>query len=391
MHKKYLVNGVLVLPDRIVPKGAISIENGLISGIYENGVPQPNSGEEVLDMEGAFIMPGIIDIHTDALDAEIIPRPGADIPIPIAFTELERKMAGVGYTTVYHSLHLGYNNAELHSRSKYTRQEVFETVHNAFQKPGLLHNKIHLRYEVSGVDAYDTCKEFIHKKYVNMLSVMDHTPGQGQLSFESFLQYQKKLGISDEEAKEKFKEALNRPKIQGEKLESLVRYALEKGIPVASHDDDTPEKVDLFHSYGIDICEFPINMETAHHASKKGMHVVGGASNILRGGSLSGNADMKVAVKERAVDVLCSDYYPPAILHSIFKLHLEEGIPLNETMNLASLNAAKAARIDSFTGSIEIGKSADLMVVGMVSQLPIVFYTLVEGDLVTQSKPKPKK
>lgn len=391
MSKTYLTGGQIVLPNQVLLEGYLTIENGIIIDISSEKLPDNIAKDTLLDVEGAYILPGIIDIHTDALDAEIIPRPGADIPIRVAFTELERKMAGVGFTTVFHSLHMGYKQSEFFSRSKYTRHEVFDTVSRAFLDPGLLRNKIHLRYEVSGIEAYDSVKEFIEKGYISLLSVMDHTPGQGQFGKTQFMEMMKKMGKSEEEAIEKFESESQRPRIEGEKLKELIAFAISKGIPVASHDDDSPEKVDLMHSYGVSVCEFPINMETAHHASQLGMHVAGGASNILRGGSLSGNADMKTAVKENAVDVLCSDYYPPSILHSIFKLYQEEGIPLNETTNLATLNAAKASKIDHYTGSLEVGKSADLIVVHMINQLPSVTKTMVEGHWVLTSSPRQKK
>jgi len=389
MNKLNLTHAKVVLPDQILENASVRIEDGTIHSINDHNAVNPD--EEVLSLDGAYLMPGIIDIHTDALDAEINPRPGADIPIGIAFAELERKMSGVGFTTVYHSLHLGYNSAELNSRSKYSREEVFKTVSDSFLLPGLLRNKIHLRFELTGIHAYETCFDFINAGYISMLSVMDHTPGQGQFGMEHYVEFLKKMGKTENEAKEKFEEEINKPRIEGEKLRALIQFAQDKGIAVASHDDDTPEKVSLMHSYGVQICEFPINFETAHFAKSLKMDVVGGASNILRGGSLSGNMDMKTAVLNDAVNVLCSDYYPPAILHSIFKLHLDSGMDLSKASNLASLNAAKAAGIQDFTGSIEIGKSADLMVVEMRNGIPFVRETLVQGNLVARSKAKENK
>jgi len=126
-------------------------------------------------------------------------------------------------------------------------------------------------------------------------------------------------------------------------------------------------------------------METAQHAAKIGMHVIGGASNILRGGSLSGNLSMKEAVLNGSVDSLCSDYYPPAIIHSIFKLYNEEGLPLNDAVNLATLNPAKAAGISNHTGSIDVGKDADLVIIKLIDNIPMVTHTIVKGHLVAQA------
>jgi alpha-D-ribose 1-methylphosphonate 5-triphosphate diphosphatase len=379
-------NATLVTPTEILNNASILVEHGLITHIAD--YIDEKYAPKIIDAEGAIVMPGIIDIHTDAMDAEIVPRTGADIPITIAFRELERKMSGCGFTTVYHSMHLGYDAAQVHSRSKYTREEVFETVYRATKGSTLLNNKIHLRFELTGVDAYETCFELMDKGYIALLSVMDHTPGQGQITKEQAIEFFIKMGKSREEAIKSIDERTNGPIIAGEKLEALIKHAQKLHIEVASHDDDSIEKVDYMHSLGVNICEFPINMPTAQHAAKLGMHVIGGASNILRGGSLSGNLSMKEAVLNGAVDSLCSDYYPPAILHSIFKLYHEDGLPLNEAVNLATLNPAKAAGIDHHTGSLETGKDADLLIVKLVDGIPMVTHTIVKGHMVAQAENK---
>jgi alpha-D-ribose 1-methylphosphonate 5-triphosphate diphosphatase len=379
-------NATVITPGGLLNNHCILIEHGIITHI----APQIDEAyiTTIVDANGAIVMPGIIDIHTDAMDAEIVPRTGADIPIAVAFRELERKMSGCGFTTVYHSMHLGYDMAEFHSRSKYSRDEVFETVYKASKGNTLLNNKIHLRFELSGVGAYDQCFELMDKGFIALLSVMDHTPGQGQITKEQFIGYAKKMGQSEAEALASFEQKLTMPIIRGEKLEALIRHAQKLHIPVASHDDDSVAKVDYAYGLGVNICEFPINMETARHAAKLGMHVVGGASNILRGGSLSGNLNMKDAVLAGVVDSLCSDYYPPAILHSIFKLYNEFGMPLHEAVNLATLNPAKAAGISHYTGSIETGKDADLVIVKLVDDIPMVTHTIVNGHMVARAENK---
>ena len=386
MNSFIIDNANVVTPTGVLYNAAVLVEYGIITHI--DGHIDPKHASNLIDADGAILMPGIIDIHTDALDAEIMPRTGADMPINVAFRELERKMSGCGFTTVYHSMHLGYDMAELHSRSKYSRDEVFETVYKASTGSTLLNNKIHLRFELSGVNAYQTCFELMDKGYISLLSVMDHTPGQGQITKEQFIAFAKKMGKSDEEALLQYEEKIKMPIIEGEKLEALIQHAQKLKITVASHDDDTVEKVKYMHGLGVNICEFPINMETAQYASAIGMHVVGGASNILRGGSLSGNLNMKDAVINGSVDTLCSDYYPPAILHSVFKLHLEYNLPLNEAVNLATLHPAKAAGIEKITGSIETGKAADLILVKVIDNIPMVTHTIVRGNIVAQASNK---
>lgn len=382
-----ITNARVITPAEVLEKASIQVEQGVIVKIDSSNNTEAN-GLPVIDAQGNIVMPGIIDIHTDALDAEVIPRPGADIPVAVAFRELERKMSGCGFTTVYHSLHLGYVSAETHSRSKYTRAEIFDGVYNSALGQTLLNNKIHLRFELSGVDAYDECFKLIDRGYVQLLSVMDHTPGQGQFSRENFMRVSEKMGMSTEQAQLEFDQLVARPRIEGEQLQRLLDHARRHGIPVASHDDDSVEKVDFMRNLGVDICEFPITMDTAAHAAELGMHVVGGASNILRGGSLSGNVSMTEAVLKGYVDTLCSDYYPPAIIHSVFKLHREHNLPLPQAVNLATLNPAKAVGIDQYTGSLEVGKDADLLIVRLIDEIPMVTHTVVKGNLVSQAATK---
>jgi alpha-D-ribose 1-methylphosphonate 5-triphosphate diphosphatase len=374
-------NGKIVTPTHIIENGFISIAANKIEAIgnMADYVDKPNTNEDVIDAHGQYILPGIIDIHTDALEAEIIPRPGADIPINVAFRELEKKMNCCGFTTVYHSLHLGYKTAEYGSRSKYSRQEVYDTIFKAINGDTLINNKIHLRFEITGVDAYDQCINFINNGYIQMLSVMDHTPGQGQYTKEVFMEVSLKNGKTEEQAIQDFEEKTSRPNIKGDKMNQLIQLALQKGIAVASHDDDTIDKIDEMKALGVSICEFPINMQTAAYAHEQQMHVIGGASNVLRGGSLTGNLNIKDAILNGYVTSLCSDYYPPAILHSIFKLNIEHNLTLMDTVKLGTLNPAKAVGIDQFTGSLEVGKDADLILVKLIDNIPTVTKCFVKG------------
>jgi alpha-D-ribose 1-methylphosphonate 5-triphosphate diphosphatase len=387
MNSWFIKNAQVVTPEGTLYDASVWIEDGRIRQIGHIPEYAAQSGQ-VLDAAGAIVMPGIIDMHTDAMDAEIVPRPGADIPIPVAFRELERKMCGCGITTVYHSLHLGYINAQSHSRSKYSRGEVFREVSRAAAGPTLIHNKIHLRFELTGIAAFGECLDLIREGYVDLLSVMDHTPGQGQDKAGMFKTELKAKGKSEAETHQMLQEWMTRPKLEGDSLQAMVDLAKKKGIPVASHDDDSIEKVDEMVALGVTISEFPINMETAKYATRMGMYVAGGASNVLRGGSLSGNLDMTAAIREGAVGMLCSDYYPASILHSVFRLHGIEGMALHEAVNLATLHPAQSVGIDDETGSLEAGKQADLLVVRLQDSIPMITHVMVGGKMVLQTATK---
>jgi alpha-D-ribose 1-methylphosphonate 5-triphosphate diphosphatase len=164
----------------------------------------------------------------------------------------------------------------------------------------------------------------------------------------------------------------------------LADYAHQKGIAVASHDDDTVEKLELNAKIGVDICEFPINLETAWAAHNKGIQTVVGAPNILLGGSHSGNMSAAEAIRAGCADILCSDYYPPAILHGIFIMAEKYGVSLVEMVNKATLNAARAMKIDRDYGSLETDKKADLLIVEMLDGYPVITNVLVDGRLTSR-------
>jgi len=212
---------------------------------------------------------------------------------------------------------------------------------------------------------------------------MDHTPGQGQYSDISLYhgavtKYNGKeigtLGFDGVLEHHKSKETLS----VGQ-LKELAALSHEKGFAVASHDDDTDEKLALNKEIGVDISEFPITIEAAKSAKTHGLYTVVGAANILRNGSHSGNLSATEAVLEGCADIICSDYYPAAILHSIFLMHTEYGVPLPQMVNLATLNPAKATRIDKDYGSVEPGKKADLLIVDVLDGYPVITHAFVDG------------
>jgi alpha-D-ribose 1-methylphosphonate 5-triphosphate diphosphatase len=379
-----IYNARIVTPDRVIEGGYVQVEAGQITVIGEGSADHllyaARTDTESIDAEGQLLLPGLIDMHTDAMDTEISPRRRADFPIEVAFRELERRMSGCGITTVYHSMYLGYETAEKNSESKYTRREVFERVHALAQGRTLINNKIHLRYELTGVYAYQTALDLIEAGRVQLISIMDHTPGQGQTSIANFMKYSRQNGLTLEEAEQKLAGLKATPTLTTDQITQMLDLARQRGAVAASHDDDTAAKVDEMYNYGIRICEFPVSMEAAERGKALGMSVIGGAANVLRGGSLSGNLGIEDGIRAGAVDSLCSDYYPPAMLHSVFRL-ANTGLSLPDAVNLATLNPARAVGIDQQTGSIEIGKAADLLLVDVSDGTPLVTHTFVNGNL----------
>jgi alpha-D-ribose 1-methylphosphonate 5-triphosphate diphosphatase len=384
--RRLLANATLVTPDGVFPDHALLIEEGRIAAYGPTAeIGDSFAGEmATVDVRGAFLLPGLIDLHTDTLEKEITPRPGADFPIDVAVQELDRKLVACGITTVYHSLHIGYVEAEKSAASRFSRRDVVDGVRAMAGRHTLARTRVHLRYEYTGpgVDVRDLVQSLIDERAIDLLSFMDHTPGQGQYTRARFLATQMKQGRTETEALAALAERQSRPKLDLPALQELGRRAGARHIPVASHDDDTPEKVRAMHSAGVSICEFPITLEAAQVARELGLDVFGGAANVLRGGSLTGNLHVTDAIRAGAVNGLCSDYYPPAMLHAVFKLWHERALPLHAAVAAVSLVPARAAGLADETGSIVVGKEADLIVVRLRDETPFVTQTFVRGERV---------
>jgi alpha-D-ribose 1-methylphosphonate 5-triphosphate diphosphatase len=376
-----LENTFVVVPEGTIEDAWIAIEDGKIAAIGHGGA-SPRA-DRVIRAGGAYAFPGFIDLHSDALESEIQPRPSAIFDPAVGFFSLESKLLCHGVTSMFHSL--SFRNAESMIRSRDNIAGVARAI-NELSLRGSIRHFVHARYEMNDFTMAALVGELIAEGRISMLSFMDHTPGQGQYQdSEAFLEsIRNHRGVSEEDARKMIRQRQERatdPAIAGA-LESLASLARGKGIPIASHDDDRPEKVAVMKERGVSISEFPINLETAEYAYSQGMRVIVGAPNILRGKSNTGNMKALDAVKAGCADILCSDYLPPSILHAVLKLHREENMALHEAVNMASLNPARAAGMESTIGSIEEGKDADLCIVRLDNGFPAVEMAMVAGRIV---------
>ena len=217
---------------------------------------------------------------------------------------------------------------------------------------------------------------------------MDHTPGQGQ--YRNIEIYKKTMkgykNISDEEIDNLVTESQNKEKLTIETMEHMAKLARENNISIASHDDDSIEKIDFVKGLGAKISEFPITLEIAKKAKKEGLYTIAGAPNILLGGSHSGNLSAADAILEYSIDILCSDYYPAAMLHSLFILNEKYGQDLCEMFKLVTINPAKAVNLDKLIGSIKEEKLADLLIIEKLeNNLPVITSVFVDGKLISKT------
>ncbi|MDR3540565.1 MAG: alpha-D-ribose 1-methylphosphonate 5-triphosphate diphosphatase [Desulfosporosinus sp.] len=387
MSKKKICifNAQIILPDKVV-KGHILIEGNRISEVVESGFPRVKGYPDIamIDAEGSYVMPGIIDLHSDAIEKELQPRPNTMFPINMAFYELEKKLAVSGITTMYHSLTLsdewGVRNIDMVI-------SIINSINRLKQSRSMINHKIHLRYELTFLAGVGVLEGLIRDKSIDFMSYMDHTPGQGQFKDAEALRNFtiQQHGIKNQEVEDFMDKTIeNQARIDWFRLIGLAKIAKTKGIRLASHDDDTREKIDTLLACEGMVSEFPINLETAVYARSNGIHVCVGAPNIIRGKSHSNNMRAIDAIKNNAADIICSDYLPSAMLPAVFHLP-KEGINLTEAVKMVTLNPAKALEIDSIVGSIEVGKCADLIIVEMHQDYPLLRKTMVGGNTVFQS------
>ncbi|MDA8424694.1 MAG: alpha-D-ribose 1-methylphosphonate 5-triphosphate diphosphatase [Treponema sp.] len=347
----------------------------------------PRRGAEIVQLDGAYLMPGLIDIHADYIERMAAPRPTRLMDFALAVREAERELVTHGITTMFHSL-------SFHDYSEFLLGEIrlpehtrrlVAVISEAHDGEHLIRHRLHARFEIDSGGRLQELRSYIEEGKVHLLSFMDHSPGQGQ--YRNLEIYRKTLqgyhGMSDEEAEKRTREVMARERIDFDEMAFLARFARSRNVAVASHDDDSVDKLALVRDFGATISEFPIMIEVARAAKAAGMHTVAGATNVLMNGSHSGNMSATQAVMEDVVDILCSDYYPAALLHAVFKLHCVNGLPLHRAASLATINPARAVLMDGELGSLEVGKRADLLAVRMIGDdFPVVSHAVIDGSTV---------
>jgi alpha-D-ribose 1-methylphosphonate 5-triphosphate diphosphatase len=385
MERKMLMtliiqNATVVFKDRVVPETAVLIADGIIKQIVTAKESARNwPGAKVIDAQNRLVMPGMIDIHSDAIEKEIEPRPGIHFPVELALAQLERRLAAQGFTNVYHSLSLAGGAGVRDDRMA---QEIIRKIKTREQ--AVIRNQVHLRYEITNFESWDTVTQLLDLGWVDLFSLMDHSPGQGQYrTAEDYRDYVRKTyHCSEEEINRMVAQGVQRRVlIQTDRLEKLINHALLRKITVALHDADHIGQIQWGQKIGISIAEFPINMETAASAISAGMLVLVGSPNIARGGSHNSNLSALELIKAGYANAICSDYYSGSTLNAVFKVAavLDD---LAAAVNMVSYHPAKALGIAAQTGTIEPGKQADLIIVGMSGAMPVVYQTLVNGKPV---------
>ncbi|MDF1527253.1 MAG: alpha-D-ribose 1-methylphosphonate 5-triphosphate diphosphatase [Xanthomonadales bacterium] len=364
MKRTLLIHARVVFPTEVRDDIAVLIEDGRIAALD----PDDTRNTEIIDLSGRLLIPGMIDLHCDALEKEIEPRPNVHFPLDFACAQADKRNAVAGITTVFHAL--SFANHELGVRNNVFAAEIARAV-QAWQLHALVDNRVHVRYEVTDDTAPPVLSELIENGDAHMMSFMDHSPGQGQFrDVETYRDYLARTYKTDEDSLDSIM-TRKLAAAQGamERMKALAEQARKHNVSIASHDDDSPDKVTTVQGLGAVISEFPINLETARAAREKGLSTLFGAPNILRGKSQSGNMRALDVVESGVADCLCGDYSPAALLPSIMRLPALTDISLCQAVAMVTVNPARAAGLAD-RGEIAIGKRADLVVVKMLGSLP---------------------
>lgn len=364
--------------------------NVLIDGKFQGGdvviqgdkitsVKPYKSIDVAMDLGERRIVPGFVDLHGDAIEKEIEPRPGARFPTSMAVVELDKKLSMAGITTMYHAV--GFNDEEL-SKGRGTEQsrELIEEIYKANKAHLGVDNLIHARFEITSESSLSTIKELVEDKKVDMLSIMDHSPGQGQFkTLEAWKKYHlSAYTIDDEDVEEYIKSKSSKDKVGI--VEDLVAFGIKNRIPVLSHDDDCEDKLNTLKQLGVTFSEFPLSIEVAKKAKEMNISTGMGAPNVVRGGSQSGNIAARELVKEGVCDYLCSDYHPASLLMSPYRLLEDANLPLEKGFAMISSTPAKLANLTD-RGEIKEGNLADIIVIDE-SHFPKVVLTFKDGEVV---------
>jgi alpha-D-ribose 1-methylphosphonate 5-triphosphate diphosphatase len=315
-----------------------------------------------IDCEGDFLIPGLIELHTDNLERHVMPRPEAYWPADAAVMGHDREIAAAGITTVFNALCIG----EVHSRSMRVRllSEMSGAIEAQMDDGALkADHYFHWRCEISYGGLLDLLEPLLDHKRLRMLSVMDHTPGQRQFrDMARYAEYyQGKYRLTDAELQVFIDERVADQRMHSaNNRNAVVGIARDRGLWIASHDDATVEHVEEAVRDGMAIAEFPTTLEAAEASHRAGMQVLMGAPNVVRGKSHSGNIPAAELGRRGVLDILSSDYVPGSLLHGAVLLEKAAAIALPQAVAAVTRNPARAVGLDD-RGEIALGLRADLV------------------------------
>jgi alpha-D-ribose 1-methylphosphonate 5-triphosphate diphosphatase len=368
-----LVNLRALLPDGTITRVEVRLAGDRIVDIAPR---LEAAGTRRLDAGGLLLLPGIIDLHGDAFERQLMPRPRVHVAPEIGLIDSDRQLLANGITTAYHGVTLSW---EPGLRGIEAGRAMLKTLAGMRARLAC-DTRVHLRFEQFNVDAAAEVEGWIDQGLIDLLAFNEHTGDikrhveRGQLG-----SYTARTGLDAAAFAALLERVLARRDEVPAASARLAAAAARRAIPMASHDDDSLDTRMRFRALGCRISEFPLDAETARAAIATGDVVVLGAPNVIRGGSHAGRLGASDAIGLGVCSVLTSDYYYPAQLHAAFALVRAGIVGLGAAWDLISANAAAAVGLDD-RGTLSVGKRADLLLVDDGDPaLPMVAATLVAG------------
>jgi alpha-D-ribose 1-methylphosphonate 5-triphosphate diphosphatase len=364
-----LTNARVVLADRVIERGWVAASDGLIAEIGEGRAPE--RGE---DLDGDLLLPGLVELHTDHVEAHLVPRPTVHWDPVAAVLSYDGQIATCGITTVLDSLRVWREDGaeEVDGQATVLADAIAQARDAELLRVDHL---LHLRCEVPMPDVVEEAMELIGRPDVRLLSLMDHTPGQRQFRDQEKLRayYRgKKGGMTDAELDVLFARRLQyQADHAAANYRRLVDLARARGIPLASHDDTILEHVQEAIRDKVAVAEFPTTIEAAAALHAAGVRVLGGAPNLVRGGSHAGNVATAELARAGVLDILSSDYVPSSLLMAALRLPQVAPINLAAAVRTVTKTPAEAVGLTD-RGEIAPGKRADLIRVRVVDNIAAV-------------------
>lgn len=375
----------VVLEDELIDDGAVAIAGGLIVDVGETSQVSTQSAM-VINANGALLIPGLVDTHNDGVEREVNPRPRVGFSRPFAIANYARRAVAAGVTTSFHAITFG--NMVRNTRSIDEAVIITDAIRDAKDIGGVDHHVLH-RCDVWSPDGLDNLFASMRRFRYQIMSLNDHTPGQGQYRnldglkrlWGEYRQSGYNMGNDDERLaqlmQERAADTTTLPHVWGRAAEELA----SEPYVLSSHDDDTPEKVDQMCAIGCTISEFPVTIDAATRARELGMRIIVGAPNIVRGGSTTGNASALDLIQANLADVICADYHSPSMLEAPFRV-ADLGLrSIPEAMAMVTRDAARAFGMND-RGVIRSGMRADLALIVRTDGVAEATVVMRGGELV---------
>ncbi|MSO76120.1 MAG: alpha-D-ribose 1-methylphosphonate 5-triphosphate diphosphatase [Alphaproteobacteria bacterium] len=363
-------NARIVTPDAVI-RGGVRVAGAMIAGVDAGR----GATTAAIDFEGDYLLPGLVELHTDHLERHFTPRPGVRWPSRVAVLAHDAQLAAAGITTVLDALPIAGDATDTTGRGRGLPDMVAGLRWGEAAGLFRAEHHLHLRCEVPFATVVESVEPFAGDPLLRLVSLMDHTPGQRQFAaIDKYRQYyQGRFGFSDAKmaayiAEQKATQA----RYGAPNRTRLVALCQTLGVPLASHDDATPEHIAEAQAIGVTIAEFPTTESAARAARAAGIAVMMGGPNLVLGGSHSGNVAAATLARQGHLDLLASDYVPSSLLHGAFLL-TGEAIAIDLPTAVATVTSRPAGLVGmTDRGAIVVGKKADLIRVRVTEGGPIV-------------------